>query len=465
MNKIIVIFCFALVIGGAGGYWFAKKSTSENVIATTPATDTQERKPLFYRSPMNPTVTSPVPAKDNMGMDYVAVYADDVSGGGKPGTVVIDPKVIQSIGVRTATATRKELSREIQTTGRVAYDEELLTSLHPKISGWIEKLFVSDTGTEVKPGTWLLSIYSPQLVTSQQEYLLALNNLKTLEGSKQEDIRRGAREMVKTSHERLELLDVPEHQIRELEKTRKIKKSLHIHSISKGIVLNINAREGQYVTPQTELFKIADLSKVWAYVDVYEYELAWVSLHNKAEMQLDAYPGRIFKGEVTYIYPYLDPKTRTNKVRLEFDNKDLALKPDMFAEVTLHISRNLNALVIPTEAIIRTGKIPKVFVETSHGTFEPRDIRFGVEAEGETEILDGVEEGETVVTSSQFLLDSESSLVEAAAKMVEPKAEQENTDMKGMDIGQEDVPAGTKEKADMSGMDMNKELDMEQEKK
>ncbi len=189
MNKIIIIICFALAVGGAGGYWLAKKPGSENVTAAAAGPEAagakEERKPLFYRNAMNPAVTSPVPAKDNMGMDYVPVYADDISGGGTPGTVVVDPKVIQSIGVRTATATRKELSREIQTTGRVAYNEELLSRLHPKISGWVEKLFVSQTGTAVKPGTRLLSIYSPQLVTSQQEYLLALNNLQTLEDSRQ----------------------------------------------------------------------------------------------------------------------------------------------------------------------------------------------------------------------------------------------------------------------------------------
>ncbi len=263
--------------------------------------------------------------------------------------------------------------------------------------------------------------------------------------------------MVKSSRERLELMDVPEHQIRGLEKNRKIKKTLHIHSVSKGIVLEIGAREGQFVTPQTELYKIADLSRIWAYVDVYEYELGWVSLNDKAEMRLVSYPGRVFEGKVTYIYPYLDAETRTNKVRLEFDNQDLALKPDMFAEVILHSRRNLNALVIPSEAIIRTGKIPKVFVQTAHGTFEPRDVRLGAEAKGETEILDGIEEGELVVTSSQFLLDSESSLVEAAAKMMAPKAQQESSDMQGMDMGQEKNPGGAGENTDMQGMDMGQE--------
>jgi len=458
MNKTsIIIVGIALLIGGTGGYWYANHSKGETTGVITRAPASSERKPLFYRNPMNPQVTSPVPAKDNMGMDYVAVYADAAAGTSKPGTVVIDPKVMQSIGVRTALANRKEMSREIQTTGRVAYDEERLFRLHPKVSGWIEKLFVSKTGTAVKPGTMLLSIYSPQLVTSQQEYLLALQNQKTLEGSDQEDIRRGADEMVKTSRERLNLLDVPEHQISELEKTHKITKALHIHSTTKGIALDIGAREGQYVSPKSELYRIADLSNIWVYVDIYEYELAWVHLHDKAEMKLAAYPGRVFTGEVTYIYPYLDPKTRTNKIRLEFDNSDMALKPDMFAQVTLQSNRKLNALVIPTEAIIRTGKIPRVFVETSHGSFEPRKVRTGAEAEGETEILSGIKEGERVVTSSQFLIDSESSLNEAAAKMTSPKSDAESTDMEGMDMEQKPSPEAEQDELDMKDMDMGQE--------
>ncbi|MFQ5660887.1 MAG: efflux RND transporter periplasmic adaptor subunit [Gammaproteobacteria bacterium] len=440
-KQIVIAFCLALVIGGSGGYWYASGEAQKGPDMAA-AMSKQERKPLFYRNAMNPAVTSPVPAKDSMGMDYVPVYAEELSGGGKPGTVVIDPKVIQSIGVRTTVATRKKLSHTIQTTGRVAYDEDLLFRLHPKISGWIEKLFVSETGTAVKPGTMLLSIYSPQLVSSQEEYLLAIKNAKILAKSPFADVREGAQDLLRSSRERLELLDVPAHQMRDLKKTHKIIKALHIHSSATGIVLEIGAREGQHVTPQTELYKIADLSRIWAYVDVYEYELPWVRLHDTAEMRLEAYPDRVFKGKVTYIYPYLDPKTRTNKVRLEFENSNLALKPDMFADVTLHAGRKLDALVIPTAAIIRTGKIPKVFVQTGHGSFEPRSVRLGPEANDETEILSGVEEGERVVTSAQFLLDSESSLTEAAAKMVEPEKNsmgtQESADMKGMKMDQEE---------------------------
>jgi len=425
-KKIIGVAMITLALGVGGGYWLASRHMDMSMKMNTDTSGKDQkadsgRKPLFYRNPMHPTVTSPVPAKDNMGMDYIPVYADDASGSSVPGTVVINPTVEQSIGVRTALASRKEISRTIQTVGRVDFDEELLTRLHPKISGWIEKLFVDETGAAVKPDTMLLSIYSPQLVASEEEYLLALKNVETLKASPFPDIRQGAEDLLRSSRERLELLDVPAHQVEKLKKTRKIMKMLHIHSPATGIVLKVGAREGQHVTPNTELYAIADLSRVWAYVDIYEYEIPWVRLHDKAEMRLAALPGRTFKGKITYIYPYLDPKTRTNKVRLEFDNTQGLLKPDMFADVSIQASRKASAIVIPSEAVIRTGRTPKVFVKTGKGRFEPRNVRLGLETNGETEILEGVKSGELVVTSAQFLIDSESSLKEAAAKMVAPK--------------------------------------------
>ncbi len=438
-NGLIIL---AVLLAGIGaGYWLSGKGAA-------PGAGTQaksERKPLFYRNPMNPSITSPVPAKDEMGMDYIPVYPEDLNGGGSatPGTVVIDPTVVQSIGVRTARAQKRAISRLIQTTGRIAYDEERLTRLHPKVSGWVEKVFVSDTGAAVKPDTMLLSIYSPQLVASEEEYLLALKNAETLEHSPFPDVRKGALDLLRSTRERLELLDVPPHQIRKLERTRKIMKSLHIHSPAAGIVLKVGAREGSHVTPATELYTIADLSRIWTYVDIYEYELPWVRVGDVAEMRLVSLPGRVFKGKITYIYPYLDPKTRTNKVRLEFDNRDGLLKPDMFADVMLHASRRKMALTIPEQAVIRTGRKPKVFVQTGPGRFEPRTVRLGVSNGDMVEVLGGVHDGEIVVTSAQFLIDSESSLKEAAAKMVAPK--QENSPQSHKD---------TKKDMDMKGMKM-----------
>ena len=468
MNKqtlvvsLTVAVLVALIAGAGGGYWFASQMAMDassmssdteqaqkplfyrnpmnpNITSSVPAEDEmgmeyipvyaendmpsgtpKERKALFYRNPMNPEITSSVAAQDEMGMDYIPVYADEDAGDDAPsGTVRIDPVTVQNIGVRTAIAEQRNLSRHIRAVGRVAYNEERLSRLHPKTEGWIEKLRIDKTGSQVEKDDILLNIYAPQLVSSQEEYLLALKNKKVFVDSPFEDIRQGAIDLVKTSRERLEFLDVPEHQIIELEQTREIKKYLHIHSPFSGIVMKVGAREGQYVTPRTELYMLADLSKVWVYADIYEYELPWVQIGDQVEMQLAGVPGKTFKGRLGYIYPYAEAKTRTVKVRLEFQNKDLLLKPDMFAEVSIHAGKQIDAIVVPTEAVVRSGTREQVFVVRGPGKFEPREIKLGVTSNGVTQVLTGLAAGEEVVTSAQFLIDSESKLREATAKMME----------------------------------------------
>ncbi len=419
MNKTaIAIAGIALAAGLGGGYWLAQRGAA----LLEPASEQQAaaRKPLYYRHPMNPSVTSPVPAKDEMGMDYVPVYADGDNGADEPaGLVKIDPVTVQNIGVRTARVERRSLSRTLRTVGRVGFDEEHLARLHPKVEGWIEKMRVDKTGEQVKKNQILLSIYAPQLVSSQEEYLLALQNRKVLENSPFEDIRRGAIELVQSARERLELLDMAEHQIRELEKSGKIKKYVHIHSPFDGVIIKVGVREGQFVTPKTELYGIADLSRVWVYVDVFEDELPWVKMGDEAEMAVAAVPGRTFRGKITYVYPYFESKTRTVKVRMEFDNRHGQLKPEMFADVTIHAGRQVDAVVVPEEAIVRSGSRELVFVVRAPGKFEPRIVEVGVSSGGVTQILSGVQPGEEVVTSAQFLIDSESKLREATAKMLE----------------------------------------------
>lgn len=423
MNKLTLLsltLISGLVLGGVTAYWFVKQQLqpmSEDVVISEQIEE--QAKPLFYRNPMNPDITSPMPAKDNMGMDYIPVYADNKIGMETTGTVKIDPVTVQNMGVRTAIATTIALSHEIRAMGRVAYDEEHITRLHPKTEGWIEKLFIDKTGTTVKKGTMLLSIYSPQLVTSAQEYLLALKSLRTLENSPFEDISFGAKQMAKAARERLEFLDVPEHQIKDLEQTGVIKKNIHIHSPFNGVVINIGAREGQHVSPETELYMLADLTKVWVFADVFESDLPWVNVGDMVEMTLTGIPGKVFKGSLSYIYPYAEAKTRTIKVRLVFDNEDLLLKPDMFANVTINTQRQANAITIPSEAIVRSGERDQVFIVREQGKFEPRTVKVGLTAEGLTQITEGVSIGEEVVTSSQFLIDSESKLRESTAKMLE----------------------------------------------
>ncbi len=439
MNKSVIITAVAmLLIGLVSGYWFAGGSTdAPGVTAET------ERKPLFYRNPMNPTVTSPVPAKDSMGMDYVPVFADDASNEKDiAGTVKVDPVVVQNIGVRTAVAKRTSITRTVRAVARVDFDEEGMARLHPKVEGWVEELRVDKTGESVEKDAVLLSIYSPKLVSTQQEYLLALNNLQGLQSSPNEDIKRGAEELVESSRERLLLFDVPEHQIRALEQTRKIQKNLHIHSPVAGTVISIGAREGQYVTPQTELYMVVDLSRVWVFVDIYEYELPWVQVGDEVEMTLAGVPGRTFAGKLDYIYPYAESRTRSIKVRLIFENPELLLKPEMFAEVAIKSDKIIDAIVIPAEAVIRSGQSDRVFVVRAPGKFEPTTVKLGFQSAGQVAVLEGIEEGDEVVVSGQFLVDSESSLREATMKM--------------MEAGDTSSSAGT-EKGDMDDMDMGGE--------
>ncbi len=416
MNKSIIFTAIVmLLVGLVSGYWFAEGSGDG-----MPGTSGDVREPLFYRSPMNPSVTSPVPAKDAMGMDYVAVYADDDSNEkDSAGTVKVDPVVAQNIGVRTAVARRTSITRAIRAVARVDFDEEGMARLHSKVEGWIEELRVDKTGEHVDKDDILLSIYSPKLVSTQQEYLLALNNLQVLKSSPFDDIRRGAEELVESSRERLQLFDVPEHQIRELEQTREIQKSLHIHTPVPGTVISIGARAGQYVTPKTELYMIVDLSTVWVYADIYEYELPWVQVGDEVEMSLVGIPGRTFIGELDYIYPYAESRTRSIKVRLTFDNPKLLLKPEMFAEVVIKSDKRVDTVVIPSEAVIRSGRSERVFVVRAPGKFEPVIVKLGIQSGGQVAVLEGIEDGDEVVVSGQFLVDSESSLREATAKMME----------------------------------------------
>jgi len=424
MNKsTLATMVIVLAIGVAVGYQWANRGAGR---APEVAQSTSERAPLFYRNPMNPQVTSPVPAKDAMGMDYVPVYADDDGDDSPAGTVRIDPVTLQSIGVRTAPVERRTISRVINTVGRIDYDEKRLYRLHPKTEGWVEELRVETTGAEIRRGDILMSLYSPQLVSTQQEYLLALKNLETLKASEFPDVARGAQELLETSLERLRFFDVPEHQIEELRESRVVKKQLHIHAPAGGIVTHVGARDGQYITPKDELYTIADLSRVWVFVDVYEDELPWVQIGDRADMTVMAVPGEVFSGELTYIYPYAESKTRTIKARLEFENLAFQLKPNMFANVALQASARQDVVAVPDEAIVRSGLNEKVFVMRTPGKFEPRDVVIGVSSEGYTEVRDGMEVGEVVVVSAQFLIDSESKLREATSKMqaIEQRAEE-----------------------------------------
>jgi Cu(I)/Ag(I) efflux system membrane fusion protein len=416
-NTLILGGIVALVVGGGAGYWFAGSGEASMSAMDESAAD--GREVLFYRNPMNPDITSAVPAQDSMGMDYIPVYADSMQTTGPAGTVLIDSTTLQNIGVRTARAERRTLSHPVYALGRVAYDEQRITRLHPRTQGWIEEMYVEETGEQISSNHILLGIYAPQLVSTQQEYLLALRNLETLRSSSFPDVRQGAEDLVEIALDRLRLLDVPDHQIEELTSTGQVSDLLHIHSPAGGIVTNIGVREGQYVTPQSELYTISDLSRVWVLVDIFENELPWVRVGDQTSMTVAGAPGVMFDGELTYIYPYADRQTRTIKARLEFDNENSILKPDMIADVTIASSPRLDVVAVPSEAIVRSGLREQVFIVREPGQFEPREVTIGVSSDGWTEISSGVEPGEEIVASGQFLIDSESKLREATARMLE----------------------------------------------
>ncbi|MEH6581593.1 MAG: efflux RND transporter periplasmic adaptor subunit [Halioglobus sp.] len=413
MSKaIVMVGALSLSMGLGLGYFMSNQNK------VTPAAEKEKGGILFYRNPMNPEITSPVPMKGSMGMDYLPVFDESDGGSEVVGTVRIDPTVQFNIGMRTAIAEHRGISRTIRAVGRVDYNEEKIFQLHPKVDGWIKEIFVDKTGQPVNQDDILLGIYSPKLVSTQQEYLLALKNQEALKDSQFDDIRAGAESLVASSRQRLSLLDVPEHQIQELETTGVLKESLHIHAPASGTVMKIGAREGQYVTPATELYRIVDLSTVWVYADVYEYELPWVNVGDPVEMTLASVPGVTFRGELSYINPYAESKTRTTKIRVVFDNSQALLRPEMFSEVTIQSQQKLDQIVVPAEAVVRSGAYNQIFVMKEPGVIEPRKVTLGIESSGFVAVIDGISAGERVVVSSQFMVDSESKLREATAKML-----------------------------------------------
>ncbi len=398
----------------------------------------KEKKIKYWAAPMDPTYIRNGPGKSPMGMDLIPVYEDEGNEKSSEGMVRIDPVTVQNIGVRTETVGKRTLSRTIRTVGIVEYDEKRVIQVHSKVEGWIEKLYADFTGQAVKKDEILLEIYSPQLVSSQEEYLVALELKEKLGKSSYSDVAEGAESLLKSAKKRLDYLDVPPHQIMELEKHRKILKTLHIHSPGKGIVIKKHIKEGGYVKPGMPIYTIADISKVWIHADIYESELPWIKMGQDVKMTLSYYPGKIFKGKVSYIYPFLEAKTRTIKVRLEFDNPGWQLKPDMYANIEIDSLISKSVIALPVEALIRSGERNVVITSVGGGKFLPKNVIVGMESgDGYYQIKEGLEEGDVVVTSAQFLIDSESRLKAAIAKMLESKEDvpdESDMDMDDMDM-------------------------------
>ncbi len=438
MKRLIIT---ALVVGLASlvGAWigmslwsYQRADRSKDTSATTESIASTEvsktgkvdpktgKKIKYWVAPMDPTYIRDEPGKSPMGMDLVPVYEEEGEEKEPTSTIRIDPVTAQNMGVRLAQVQRKPLVKYIRTYGNVTYDERHIFTVNTKFNGWIEKLHVDFEGTKVRKGQPLFDIYSPELVAAQEEYLLALQQYESLSSSSYASIREGAQRLLEASRTRLRYWDLTEKQIEALKKGKKVHKTLTIYSPANGVVIKKNAFEGHYVKAGMHQYEIADLSKVWVDVDIYEYELPWVRQGMAAEMELSYLPGKRFKGKVLYIYPYLEPKSRTAKLRLEFVNPDYQLKPDMYANIYLKSTIAKDSVVIPQEAMIDSGVRKVVFVALGKGKFQPREVKIGAEGnDNEFQVLEGLKEGEEIVVSAQFMLDSESRLREAIQKMLE----------------------------------------------
>lgn len=368
-----------------------------------------------YISPMHPWITSDEPGQCPIcGMDLVPY--DQFSGGGAGSIIEIDPVVVQNMGVRLAPVTRGDLQRNIRTVGIVAYEETTRTSINSKISGWVERLHVNQAGQEVRKGQLLLSIYSPDLVSAQEEYLMALRNAERLQHSSIAGVAESANRLLAAAENRLRFWDIAPREIERLRQTREVLRTLPLYAPFNGVVTEKMVNQGMFVDSGMELYQLADLSRIWVYADIYEYELPWIAQGMVAEVEIPQLRKTI-PGKVDLIYPYADGMTRTVKARIELTNADRQLRPDMFVTVRLQGRTVTDALLVPSEAVLNSGEQQRVFVALGEGKFEPRPVHMGLRGSNGQVEVHGVHEGEQVVVSAQFMFDSESRLREAIEKM------------------------------------------------
>jgi Cu(I)/Ag(I) efflux system membrane fusion protein len=389
-TKIII----AIIIGaaiGAGTLGLFLNPNSEG-----PKTNSEEKKPLYWVAPMDSNYRRDKPGKSPMGMDLIPVYEDESSTDDfGPGAVRVAPHVVNNLGVRTAPVELENMHTEISTVGYVQYDEDKLIHIHPRVDGWIEKLYVKAEGDPVEKGQPLYSLYSPQLVNAQEELLIAL---KRNNGS-----------LVTAAKDRLKALQLSAGLIKELEQTKKVQQTITFYSPQAGVVDGLKIREGFYVKPGDTLLSIGKLDQVWVEAEVFERDAALIKEGLPVSMTLDYLPGEDWTGVVDYVYPALNSKTRTLRVRLKFDNPDFQLKPNMFAQVSIHANQADSAIIVPREAVIRTGKQDRVVLALGDGQFKSIEVTIGRVDKDSIEILSGLNEDDVVVTSAQFLIDSESS--------------------------------------------------------
>ncbi|HGH6024207.1 TPA: efflux RND transporter periplasmic adaptor subunit [Vibrio mimicus] len=395
--KTLKTTTIALLIGGALGFAANQYFNSHDMSAMASTADNKgATEPLYWVAPMDPNYKRDKPGKSPMGMDLIPVYAEDLaSSNDKPGTVKIDPAVENNLGVKTAQVELSKLSPRIETVGYIAFDESQLWQTNVRVSGWVEKLYINAVGEQVKKGDVLFTLYSPELVKAQEELLNA--------------VRTGREGLVKGATERLSSLGVDREQINQVIRRGKASQTIEVKALANGVIASLNIREGGYLSPAQAVISAGPLNEVWVDAEVFERQAHWLNKGSQASMTLDALPGQEWQGKVDYVYPILDPKTRTLRMRLKFANPNGELKPNMFANITLQPVSDSKVLTVPKSAVIRSGGMTRVVLAEGEGKYRSARIEIGREADDKVEVLLGLTQTDRIVTSAHFMLDSESS--------------------------------------------------------
>ncbi|MCG2838470.1 efflux RND transporter periplasmic adaptor subunit [Photobacterium sp. WH77] len=409
--KTITITVLALLIGSAIGYVGSQYLSSQALSANNSDSSADTPKaPLYWVAPMDPNYRRDQPGKSPMGMDLIPVYEEDQGGSkSKPGTVRIDPAVENNLGVKTAAVSVQPLSPRIETVGYVAFDERHLWQTNVRVSGWVENLYINAVGEQVKQGDVLFTLYSPELVKAQEELLNAYRTKR--DG------------LIKGAYERLVSLGVDKAQIQAIARSGKAVQTVKVKAPADGVIASLNVREGAYLSPAQSVISAGPLNTVWVDAEVFERQAHWIKTGSKATMTLDALPGKAWQGRVDYVYPILDPATRTLRMRLNFNNAAGELKPNMFANIVLEPETDKAVMTIPASAVIRSGGMTRVVLSEGEGKYRSARIEVGRQAAEQIEVLQGLSLQDSVVTSAHFLLDSESSQSADLARIngVEPE--------------------------------------------
>jgi len=433
---LITILCFAAFLM-TGYFVYIKWGTWHRQNSQLQSADSDID---FYHCGMHPWIKSDKLGKCPIcGMTLTPVYKNGTTDTSMENMVMIDPAMVQNIGVKTEVVTKRKLTHIIRTTGIVDYDETKQTYITTKFSGYIEKLYVDYTGKQVEKEQPLFEIYSPELVAAQQEYLQAIAYKKNISQSNNSSAITGAEELVQSAKRKLSLWDISNNQIEQLEQSGGVKKTLTVYSPFSGIVIEKNIFDGMQVQAGMNLLKLADINKMWVYADVYENELSWVKIGEEVELALPDNSQKTFQGKIFYIPPYVQEQSRTAKVRIEFPNTNSVLKKDMYVTVNIKPNISLNAIAVPEQSVIHSGTRDIVVKAMGEGKFMSMNVTLGVLADGYYEVKEGLNEGDTIVTSSQFLIDSESNLKAGTSAMsnmpgmkMDSKSGEQKNDMQNM---------------------------------